>query len=138
MKNNNIVIISFIICLLIIVSIFCSYKIKQLETFELAKEILSQINYVKMKEDKYIESDKKRLDYIVATLKKIDELEVRRGFKPRIYKSRQDVTAVLNNGTEVDIYLYTGDWSFSIETIKDWHFKTDCLIQTATFEIDLN
>ena len=145
MKKKKIIIISFIICLIITVSIFCGYKlkqykIKQLETFELAKEILSQINYVKMLDDKYryIEPDKESLDFITATLKKTDELKIMRGFKPGLYKTRQDVTAVLRDGTEVDIYLYTGDWSFSIETIKDWHFKTGCWLQPATFENDLN
>ena len=111
---------------------YYNYRIRKMEVSKEVVEILNQINYVKIDSNINVFDVRKlqrQLDLITSTLKKVDILKVCIGNRPVFYKGRQDIIAILNDGTEVKIYLYSGDWSFSIETIKGWHFKTECWLQ---------
>ena len=127
--------IVIVICIGLFISQCYKYKIKKAEVSKKAIEILKQINYVKIDSNINvfdIRELQRQLDLITLNLKKVDILKVYIGDRPNFYKSRQDIIAVLNDGTEVAIFLYTGDWSFSIETIKGWHFRTDIWLEPVT------
>lgn len=129
--------IVIIICVGLFVYQYYNYRIKKAEVSKKAIELLNQVNYVKLDSNINvfnIREQQRQLDLITSTLKKVDILKVCVGDRPGVYKSRQDIIAVLNDGTELEIFLYTGDWSFSIETIKGWHFRTECWLESVSFE----
>ncbi len=113
---KKIIIILLIIFILSGTVTFIIYKTKQNKVSILAKELLSQIEYIKGREDDV---------RLIETLKNVRLFKVFSGNKPRLYKAQDKIIAVLNDGTELGIILYTGDWSFSIETIDGWYFRTE-------------